>query len=169
MRRRGWTAENRDKSSEGWPCLPCSSAGAICNEPVARLPLPLHALPGRRLGDDSDNVRYDPTARRLFVGYGGGALAAISPNSSFSFKVLTVNIHKGFTFFNRKFMLPELREARIIEHLVGLRPGRPTVRLEAEPQPNGKVVIHNYGHGGAGVTLSWGCAEEVTSLVHEAE
>jgi len=39
------------------------------------------------------------------------ALAAISPNSSFSFKVLTVNIHKGFTFFNRKFMLPELREA----------------------------------------------------------
>ena len=30
---------------------------------------------------------------------------------SFSVKVLTVNIHKGFTFFNRKFILPELREA----------------------------------------------------------
>ena len=29
----------------------------------------------------------------------------------FSFKVMTVNIHKGFTFFNRKFILPELREA----------------------------------------------------------
>ena len=29
----------------------------------------------------------------------------------FSFKVLTVNVHKGFTFFNRKFILPELREA----------------------------------------------------------
>ena len=39
------------------------------------------------------------------------ALAAVSPDSSFSFKVLTVNIHKGFTFFNRKFILPELREA----------------------------------------------------------
>jgi len=39
------------------------------------------------------------------------ALAAPSPDSSFSFKVLTVNIHKGFTFFNRKFILPELREA----------------------------------------------------------
>lgn len=39
------------------------------------------------------------------------ALAAVSPESSFSFKVLTVNIHKGFTFFNRKFILPELREA----------------------------------------------------------
>jgi DNA-binding beta-propeller fold protein YncE len=37
--------------------------------------------PGKavRLGDDSDNVRYDPAAKRLFVGYGGGALAAISP------------------------------------------------------------------------------------------
>ncbi|UUZ65526.1 hypothetical protein LP417_14210 [Polaromonas sp. P1-6] len=40
------------------------------------------------------------------------ALAAVSSTSSFSFKVLTVNIHKGFTFFNRKFILPELRESR---------------------------------------------------------
>jgi DNA-binding beta-propeller fold protein YncE len=32
-----------------------------------------------RLGDDSDNVRYGLAAKRLFVGYGGGALAAISP------------------------------------------------------------------------------------------
>src|SRR5262249_47467648 len=32
-----------------------------------------------RLGDDSDNVRYDIAAKRLFVGYGSGALAAISP------------------------------------------------------------------------------------------
>ena len=39
------------------------------------------------------------------------ALAAASAESSFTFKVLTVNIHKGFTFFNRKFILPELREA----------------------------------------------------------
>jgi DNA-binding beta-propeller fold protein YncE len=31
-----------------------------------------------RLGDDSDNVRYDPAARRLFVGFGNGALASIS-------------------------------------------------------------------------------------------
>jgi endonuclease/exonuclease/phosphatase family metal-dependent hydrolase len=39
------------------------------------------------------------------------ALDAASARTSFSFKVLTVNIHKGFTFFNRKFILPELREA----------------------------------------------------------
>ena len=39
------------------------------------------------------------------------ALAAASAEISFSFKVLTVNIHKGFTFFNRKFILLELRDA----------------------------------------------------------
>ncbi|SFB83452.1 Metal-dependent hydrolase, endonuclease/exonuclease/phosphatase family [Polaromonas sp. OV174] len=37
--------------------------------------------------------------------------AATSADAAFSFKVLTVNIHKGFTFFNRKFILTELREA----------------------------------------------------------
>jgi endonuclease/exonuclease/phosphatase family metal-dependent hydrolase len=39
------------------------------------------------------------------------AMAAASPTGSFSLRVLTVNIHKGFSFFNRKFILPELREA----------------------------------------------------------
>ena len=37
--------------------------------------------------------------------------ALIVAARTFSLKVLTVNIHKGFTFFNRKFILPELREA----------------------------------------------------------
>src|SRR6516225_244172 len=32
-----------------------------------------------RLGDDSDNVRYDATARRVYVGFASGALAAIDP------------------------------------------------------------------------------------------
>jgi D-amino-acid oxidase len=48
---------------------------------------------------------------------------------------------------------------------VGLRPVRPSVRLEAEALPGGRVLWHNYGHGGAGVTLSWGCAAELTSAV----
>ena len=63
---------------------------------------------------------------------------------------------------------PRLRVAQILEHRVGLRPGRPSVRLEAERPAAGKLLIHNYGHGGAGVTLSWGCAEEVLSLVRNA-
>jgi DNA-binding beta-propeller fold protein YncE len=40
-----------------------------------------HAVRAVALGDDSDNVRYDAAAKRLYVGYGGGALAAIDPAS----------------------------------------------------------------------------------------
>ncbi len=62
---------------------------------------------------------------------------------------------------------PELRGAAVLEHRVGLRPVRPLVRLEAETG-DGVTVVHSYGHGGAGVTLSWGCAEDATQLVLDA-
>jgi D-amino-acid oxidase len=63
-------------------------------------------------------------------------------------------------------LVPALAEARVVEHRVGLRPGRSAVRLEAERRSQG-VVVHCYGHGGAGVTLSWGCAAEVARLCAE--
>jgi D-amino-acid oxidase len=63
---------------------------------------------------------------------------------------------------------PALADAPVIAVAVGLRPGRPAVRLETEHLPSGGVVIHNYGHGGAGVTLSWGCAAEVAALAAAA-
>ena len=48
---------------------------------------------------------------------------------------------------------------------VGLRPFRRSgVRLERDRLRDGRPVIHNYGHGGAGFTLSWGCAREVLDL-----
>lgn len=50
---------------------------------------------------------------------------------------------------------------------VGLRPGRTAVRVEAE-EIGGGVVVHNYGHGGSGYTLSWGCAEDTVALVRAA-
>jgi len=56
-------------------------------------------------------------------------------------------------------LVPELAKASVIRHKVGLRPVRPAVRLERVDD-----VVHCYGHGGAGVTLSWGCAEEVVGL-----
>ncbi|MFP5336815.1 MAG: FAD-dependent oxidoreductase [Actinomycetes bacterium] len=59
---------------------------------------------------------------------------------------------------------PRLRGVRVLAHRVGLRPARPTVRLEAEQRGEG-TVVHCYGHGGAGVTLSWGCADDVLALV----
>jgi D-amino-acid oxidase len=63
-------------------------------------------------------------------------------------------------------MEPALLRAPRLADVVGLRPGRATVRLEAE-RPGEALVVHDYGHGGAGVTLSWGCALEVVDLVQQ--
>ncbi|MGP3636298.1 FAD-dependent oxidoreductase, partial [Streptomyces sp. 24-1644] len=61
---------------------------------------------------------------------------------------------------------PEIAGARIIGHRVGLRPSRDAgVRIEAGPMPGGGRLVHNYGHGGAGVTVAWGCAREAARLV----
>ncbi|XUL92557.1 FAD-dependent oxidoreductase [Streptomyces galilaeus] len=60
---------------------------------------------------------------------------------------------------------PEIAEARVLEHRVGLRPTRPAVRLERQVLRDGRVLVHNYGHGGAGITVAWGCAEEAAELV----
>jgi D-amino-acid oxidase len=54
---------------------------------------------------------------------------------------------------------------RVLTERVGLRPFRKSgVRLEREHLRGGRIVIHNYGHGGSGFTLSWGCAEKVFAL-----
>ncbi|MEV8615278.1 FAD-dependent oxidoreductase [Amycolatopsis sp. NPDC051373] len=55
---------------------------------------------------------------------------------------------------------PRLADAAVLGTRVGLRPGRPSVRLERVGD-----IVHCYGHGGAGITLAWGCAEDVASLV----
>jgi D-amino-acid oxidase len=57
-------------------------------------------------------------------------------------------------------LVPELAGAAVLRHRVGLRPSRPSVRVERVGE-----VVHCYGHGGAGVTLSWGTADEVAALV----
>jgi len=60
---------------------------------------------------------------------------------------------------------PALQQAEVIEHRVGLRPGRHEVRLAVEQVTATTTVVHNYGHGAYGHTLSWGCAAEVATLV----
>lgn len=65
-------------------------------------------------------------------------------------------------------LVPAVRGARLLGTRVGLRPSRPTVRLELEQGPTRPPVVHCYGHGGAGLTLSWGCADEVAGLVRGA-
>ena len=61
-------------------------------------------------------------------------------------------------------LVPELADARVVGEKVGLRPARRGgPRVEAVDVPGGRIV-HAYGHGGAGMTLSWGCADEVVRL-----
>ena len=59
---------------------------------------------------------------------------------------------------------PRLAAARVLEEQVGLRPSRPSVRLEAE-ELEGARCVHNYGHGRSGVSLSWGCAQELLAIL----
>jgi len=62
---------------------------------------------------------------------------------------------------------PAVAKEDIINIVCGLRPVRSSVRVEAERITPGRLLVHNYGHGGAGVTLSWGCAAEVVKLIAE--
>jgi D-amino-acid oxidase len=59
----------------------------------------------------------------------------------------------------------KIEKPNVLAERVGLRPFRKSgVRLERDQLSDGRAVIHNYGHGGAGFTLSWGCAGEVVDL-----
>ncbi|XP_028251961.1 D-aspartate oxidase isoform X2 [Parambassis ranga] len=65
---------------------------------------------------------------------------------------------------------PSLRKAKVLSKWVGLRPSRRNPRVEREAvQLNGRqvAVVHNYGHGGWGVTLAWGTALDAVGLVRQ--
>lgn len=79
----------------------------------------------------------------------GAALAAIQE----SCRALEPSLADGYT---------------VLGAAAGLRPVRAGgVRLQAEALGDGCTVIHNYGHGGAGFTVAWGCADEVAERVME--
>jgi glycine/D-amino acid oxidase-like deaminating enzyme len=63
-----------------------------------------------------------------------------------------------------KQIVPSLEAADIVGHWVGLRPGREGIRLELEVDSSGRRIVHNYGHGGSGLTLAYGCAGDVVKL-----
>ena len=63
---------------------------------------------------------------------------------------------------------PRLRDADVIGTITGLRPDRPSVRVDAE-RLGPALLVHNYGHSSNGVTLSWGCARDVLHLVEAGQ
>ncbi len=63
------------------------------------------------------------------------------------------NIHKVY-----------VSEERITRIVAGLRPYRPSGFVVRAEKAGDKVLVHNYGHGGGGVTLSWGTAELAVPL-----
>ncbi|KAL6759933.1 hypothetical protein V8C86DRAFT_1199542 [Haematococcus lacustris] len=75
-------------------------------------------------------------------------------------------------------LMPSLASAQVVSDWVGLRPSRTSVRVQLETdeltlhtdatQPQSRIpVVSNYGHGGAGITLAWGCAADVVSLLRK--
>ena len=90
--------------------------------------------------------------RREFVAAGSAALlsgcATIGPRREACTALPPVNVEAS----------------RIIRTVAGLRPYRSAGFVVRREQLGGKVLVHNYGHGGAGITLSWGSSRLATNL-----
>ena len=119
---------------------------------------PLHDIDGMAteypLGEQGDEMAYI-IPRRDGIVLGGSAKK--HQTSVKADGLLTQRIISYCSEFE-----PEIARRTVLETKVGLRPGRNEIRLEKDEH---LPVIHNYGHGGAGYTVSWGCAEEVLKLI----
>lgn len=106
-----------------------------------------------------------PRAERLIL---GGSRIACDPTIAAAVPALSMDQFAPMFALNthvlRGLYGVDLERATYA-YTIGLRPFREGgPRIELEELPNGARVIHNYGHGGAGVSLSWGCALEVATL-----
>uniref|UniRef100_A0A336MZ36 CSON010064 protein n=1 Tax=Culicoides sonorensis TaxID=179676 RepID=A0A336MZ36_CULSO len=113
--------------------------------------------------DDSDDGNYViPNQNSCIVG---------GTHQTDDFNVMPCPKDREFIFVGCAKMVKSIKNAPVLREWVGLRPGRTTVRIEFEDYEteNGEkiAVIQNYGHGGAGVTLCWGCATDVVKLASQ--
>lgn len=67
----------------------------------------------------------------------------------------------------RHFARVKVARNRVIREVVGLRPYRPTGFVVNAERIRSKLLVHNYGHGGGGVTLSWGTASLAVDLARD--
>lgn len=63
-------------------------------------------------------------------------------------------------------LYPLLKNEKILDVKVGLRPSRHKIRVETEKLDD-RLIIHNYGHGGEGYSFSWGCAKAVKDIINK--
>ncbi|MGH7242512.1 MAG: FAD-dependent oxidoreductase [Phycisphaerales bacterium] len=109
------------------------------------------------MGDERDESRmFYSIPRRAEIVLGGCAEPSADDRPATTTRAMTDSILSRAAAMG-------LEPGPVLRESAGLRPFRPTVRLErdaADPR-----IIHNYGHGGAGYTLCRGCANEVVSLL----
>ena len=67
----------------------------------------------------------------------------------------------------RQFAPVRVSRDRVIREVVGLRPYRPSGFVVDAERFGNKLLVHNYGHGGGGVTLSWGTASLAVDLARD--
>lgn len=68
----------------------------------------------------------------------------------------------------RHFAPVDVARDRVIRTVVGLRPYRPSGFVVRAESLGDKLLVHNYGHGGGGVTLSWGTGYLAADMVRES-
>ena len=67
----------------------------------------------------------------------------------------------------QRFAPVKVSRDRVIREVVGLRPYRPSGFVVDAERFGNKLLVHNYGHGGGGVTLSWGTASLAVDLARD--
>lgn len=98
------------------------------------------------------------TTRRDFVRHGfGAAVASLAPSAGWAQGVESCGPER------EDLAVPNF--TRILRFSAGQRPHRDgSYRLEAVPE-DGRLIVHSYGYGGAGITMSWGCAHQVRKIL----
>jgi len=91
--------------------------------------------------------------RQILKTIGAGAVAA-SVSACAPMATTTARYQRPYS--RKPWVAPHISMENVIREVVGHRPFRPAGFVVRSEQLGEKVVVHNYGHGGSGITLSWG-------------
>lgn len=102
--------------------------------------------------------------RRFLAAVGTAGIAGLGIASCGGSKFSAVS-SSGQSLGWKRLPMAKLSADRVIKETVGLRPFRLSgPRLDAQKMGS-KTIVHNYGHGGSGFSLSWGCADIIAEQV----